>query len=165
MFFCRHRDSVGEAFRADITYMTGKKTGPVFDPLTTSAQWSRRFIGLKLFMTLAQNGESGQAEMIDHQSRMGHVLRESLIASGWRIVNQTPLPLVCFTRDGLIIPDFLSSMRDHQIAWMSEARVGGTPVVRACITSFRTKEDDVHCVVSEMNRILSENSVVLSTSP
>lgn len=164
MFFCRHRDVVGEAFRADVTYMTGKKTGPVFDPLTTSAQWSRRFIGLKLFMTLAQNGGSGQAEMIDHQTRMGHLLRESLIASGWRIVNQTPLPLVCFTRDGLVIPDFLASMREQQIGWMTEAKVGGTPVVRACITSFRTTENDVHCVVGEMNRILSQNAVALSTS-
>ncbi len=75
--------------------------------------------------------------MIEHQTRMGHVLRESLRASGWRIVNTTPLPLVCFTRDGLDTTEVSRRSRERQIAWMSEARIGGTPVVRACITSFQ----------------------------
>jgi aromatic-L-amino-acid decarboxylase len=155
MFFCRHADTVAEAFRADVSYMPGKKVGPVSDPFTTSAQWSRRFIGLKLFMALAQQGESGYAEMIEHQTRMGHVLREALRASGWRIVNSTPLPLVCFTREGLVPTEFLAALHQRQIAWMSEARVGNTPVVRACITSFRTTEKDIKWVVSEMNRLVA----------
>jgi glutamate/tyrosine decarboxylase-like PLP-dependent enzyme len=157
MFFCRHPDSVAQAFRAEVSYMPGKLSDPVFDPYTTSVQWSRRFIGLKLFLSLAQNGESGHVEMIEHQARMGQVLRESLIASGWRIVNTTPLPLVCFTRDRLVISEFLASLRERQIAWMSEAQIGGTPVVRACITSFRTTESDIHWVVSEMNRVVSQD--------
>ena len=164
MFFCRHAERVAEAFRADVSYMPGKKTGDVFDPFTTSAQWSRRFIGLKLFMALAQLGETGHIEMIEHQTRMGQVLRESLIASGWRIVNATPLPLVCFTRDGLAIGEFLASLRERQIAWMSEARLGDTPVVRACVTSFRTTESDIHWVVDRMNRLISPDAADLSPS-
>jgi aromatic-L-amino-acid decarboxylase len=164
MFFCRHRANVAEAFRADVSYMPGKGSGPVFDPYTTSVQWSRRFIGLKLFLALAHHGESGQIEMIEHQTRMGHVLRESLIASGWNVVNQTPLPLICFTRNGLVISEFLAALREHQIAWMSEAQLDGTPVVRACITSFRTTEADVHWVVNEMNRLITQDAVTLSAS-
>jgi glutamate/tyrosine decarboxylase-like PLP-dependent enzyme len=155
MFFCRHPDTVAEAFRADVSYMSGKKVGPVFDPYTNSAQWSRRFIGLKLFMTLAQQGENGYAEMIEHQTRMGNVLRDALRASGWSILNETPLPLVCFTRQGLVPGEFLAALHKRQIAWMSEARVGNIPVVRACITSFRTTERDIHWVVSEMNRLVA----------
>jgi len=102
--------------------------------------------------------------MIDHQARMGHVLRESLIASGWRILNTTPLPLVCFTRDGLDIAGFLASLRERQIAWMSEAQIAGTPAVRACVTSFRTNEADIHWVVGEMNRLVSQDPVNLLTS-
>jgi glutamate/tyrosine decarboxylase-like PLP-dependent enzyme len=154
MFFCRHRDTVAEAFRADVSYMPGKKVGPVFDPYTTSAQWSRRFIGLKLFLSLAEKGEAGYAEMIEHQTCMGEVLREALKASGWRIINSTPLPLVCFTREPVVPATFLAALHKHQIAWMSEARIAGTPVIRACITSFRTKEADIHWVVDEMNRLI-----------
>jgi glutamate/tyrosine decarboxylase-like PLP-dependent enzyme len=157
MFFCRHPDTVAEAFRVDISYMP-QKTEQIVDPLMTSAQWSRRFIGLKLFLALAQNGESGQVEMIEHQARMGHVLRDALNASGWSIVNDTPLPLVCFTRDGLLTTRFLTSLREQQIAWMSDATLGGIPVLRACITSFKTTEADIHWVVDQMNRIFDQDA-------
>jgi len=154
MFFCRHPDAVGEAFRAETSYMPGKTAGPVLDPYTTSVQWSRRFIGLKLFLALAQHGESGYVEMIEHQARMGDVLRESLKRAGWRVVNTTPLPLVCFTRDGLVTAKFLAALYERQIAWMSEVRLGDdAPVVRACITSFRTTESDIEWVVREMSRL------------
>jgi aromatic-L-amino-acid/L-tryptophan decarboxylase len=154
MFFCRHPETVAEAFRADVSYMPGKPVGPAFDPYTTSAQWSRRFIGLKLFLALAQHGEAGYVEMIEHQTRMGDVLREALRSSGWRIVNSTPLPLVCFAREGVVPATFLAALHKRQIAWMSEARLGGIPVVRACITSFRTTERHIHWVVDEMNRLV-----------
>jgi hypothetical protein len=95
--------------------------------------------------------------MIEHQTRMGHVLRETLSASGWRIVNATPLPLVCFSREGLVTTRFLAVLRERQIAWMSEAPIGGVPVLRACITSFRTTETDIHWVVNEMNRIFHQD--------
>jgi glutamate/tyrosine decarboxylase-like PLP-dependent enzyme len=162
MFFCQHRESVAEAFRSDVTYMPAKSAGSrdtagaTFDPLTNSAQWSRRFIGLKLFMALAEHGEAGYAEMLDCQACMGLVLRESLAASGWRIVNSTPFPVVCFTRDGLVPSVLLAALRERQIAWMSEAQLGGVPVIRACITSFRTTTQDIEWVVGEMNSLVSD---------
>lgn len=159
MFFCRHPDAVAEAFHAETTYMPGKTSGPALDPYTTSTQWSRRFIGLKLFLALAQHGESGYIEMIEHQTRMGDLLRESLQRAGWRIVNKTPLPLVCFTRDGLDTTKFVAALKERQIAWMAEVRLGnGDPVLRACITSFRTTESDIRYVVSEMGRLISSET-------
>ncbi len=86
---------------------------------------------------------------------MGDLLRESLASAGWRIVNTTPLPLVCFTRDGLDTTKFLAALYRHQIAWMSEVRLGaGAPVLRACITSFRTSASDIEDVVRAMSRIV-----------
>ena len=160
MFFCRHPDAVGEAFRAQASYMPGR-TDAGIDPYTSSVQWSRRFIGLKLFLALAQHGESGYVEMIEHQARMGDVLRESVQRAGFRIVNRTPLPLVCFTREGLVASEFLKALYERQIAWMSEVRLGGgEPVVRACVTSFRTKESDIEWVVREMSRLAVPESEV-----
>jgi glutamate/tyrosine decarboxylase-like PLP-dependent enzyme len=162
MLFCRHRESVAQAFRSDVTYMPAKSAGSrdtagtTFDPLTNSAQWSRRFIGLKLFMALAEHGEAGYAEMLERQARLGRMLRESLAASGWRIVNSTPFPVVCFTRDGLEPAVLLAALRERQVAWMSEAQLGGVPVMRACITSFKTTEQDIAWVVGEMNGLVSD---------
>lgn len=154
MFFCRHPETVTEAFRAETAYMPPKTPGPVADPYTSSVQWSRRFIGLKLFLALAHYGESGYIDMIEHQTSMGGVLRDSLRLGGWRIVNNTPLPVVCFTRDGLDTARFLAALYERQIAWMSEVRLGGgSPVLRACITSFRTTPSDIQHVVDEMRAL------------
>lgn len=152
MFFCRHPEAASEAFRAETSYMPAKTRGQVFDPYTNTVQWSRRFIGLKLFLALAQHGESGYAAMIEHQARMGDVLRESLQGAGWRLVNRTPLPVICFTRDGLDTARFVAALHERQIAWMSEVRLAGAaPVLRACITSFRTTESDIQWVIKEMD--------------
>jgi aromatic-L-amino-acid decarboxylase len=153
MFFCRDSDALAEAFRVETLFMP-EKTIAVHDPYKTSIQWSRRFIGLKLFLALAHHGESGYVDMIEHQTRMGDVLREALNRAGWRVVNSTPLPLVCFTRDGLETGKFLGALHRRQIAWMSEVQLrDGAPVVRACITSFRTTESDIEWVVREMDRL------------
>ena len=154
MFFCRHNDAVAAAFHAETSYMPRATSGPVTDPYTSSVQWSRRFIGLKLFLALAHYGESGYIDMIEHQTRMGEVLRESLKCAGWRIVNATPLPLVCFTRDGLDTAAFLAALQEQQIAWMTEVRLGNAPpVLRACITRLRTTAADIKSVVTEMSRL------------
>ena len=165
MFFCRHRESVARAFHSDVTYVSGKQSGPVFDPLTSSAQWSRRFIGLKLFLALANLGESGYAAMIEHQARLGHVLRQALTASGWQLVNETPLPLVCFTREHLDPAAFLAALHRRQIAWMSEARFDGAPVLRACITNFRTTDADIRQIVEEMNQLFQQGVGALGPEP
>jgi glutamate/tyrosine decarboxylase-like PLP-dependent enzyme len=161
MFFCRHPDVVAEAFRAQTSYMPGKTAGPVDDPYTTSVQWSRRFIGLKLFLSLARHGESEYVRMIEHQAEMGDVLRESLGRAGWLIVNNTPLPLVCFTREGLATGKLLESLYHRQIAWMSEVRLGDdAPVVRACVTSFRTNPPDIEWVVRQITQLALHESEV-----
>jgi hypothetical protein len=37
---------------------------------------------------------------------------------------------------------------------MSDAKLNGVPVVRACITSFRTAEKDIEWVVAQMNGLI-----------
>jgi len=50
----------------------------------------------------------------------------------------------------------LASLREHNVAWMSEAVLAGIPVIRACITSFRTTDEDIHWVVERINDLFSE---------
>lgn len=153
MFFCRHPQTAADAFRAETYVMPGKIEGHM-DPYTTTVQWSRRFIGLKLFLALAHHGESGYIEMIEHQTRMGELLRDLLRRAGWTIINSTPLPLVCFTRDGLDISKFLAALLERNIAWMSSVKLSnGVQAVRACVTSFRTTEPDVREVVDALSQL------------
>jgi glutamate/tyrosine decarboxylase-like PLP-dependent enzyme len=160
MFFCRHRESVVQAFHAEAAYMPAKSSTFALDPYTSTVQWSRRFIGLKLFLSLAHHGSEAQTAMIEHQICMGDLLRNLLKSSGWRIANATPLPLICCTRDGLDVQLFLDELRRRQIAWMSETHVHGESFVRACVTNFKTTEQDVREVVEQMNLLASTLSSV-----
>jgi aromatic-L-amino-acid/L-tryptophan decarboxylase len=156
MFFCIHPDAIHRAFDVATSYMPSSAGAKTADPYTTTVQWSRRAIGLKVFMSLAERGRDGFAERIDHQVRMGDALRSKLTRAGWIVVNDTVLPLVCFThaeiRSGLrTTPEILDRIYARGNVWISEVILGGQErVLRACITSFRTDEQDLACLVDEL---------------
>ena len=154
MFFCRHEGSVSQTFRVSTAYMPGE-TREAVDPYVTTTQWSRRFIGLKLFMALAEAGVDNFAARIEHQTDMGDLLRDGLRASGWRIVNETPLPVVCFSHpqlDAEQLSRLLEELYAQGTAWISQARLkGDMPALRACITSYRTQAEDVAFLVETLD--------------
>jgi aromatic-L-amino-acid decarboxylase len=133
-----------------------------FDPYVTTIQWSRRFIGLKLFMTLAELGWDGMARLVEQQAAMGELLRERLKSSAWRLVNDSPLAVVCFTHPEIengtkTAAEVVDGVVGRGRAWISQVRLSG-PVValRACITSHRTTPDDVDVLVDELQRAIGQ---------
>jgi glutamate/tyrosine decarboxylase-like PLP-dependent enzyme len=152
MFFCRHRLAVRRAFGVETPYMPDAE-GARLDPYASTVQWSRRFIGLKVFMSLAEQGLAGYAGLIEHQTRMGEVLRSMLLERGWTVANETPLPLVCFThprieRGELPLEDVLGRVQERGDVWISRVRLpGGRETLRACITSYLTAEADLAYLV------------------
>jgi len=113
---------------------------------------------VKLFMSLAERGRDGFAAQIDHQARMADALRTKLRTAGWIIVNQTPLPLVCATHEDIragrcTTAGIVQSVQARGHVWISDVVLGRRErVVRACITSFRTVEDDLDVLVDELER-------------
>jgi glutamate/tyrosine decarboxylase-like PLP-dependent enzyme len=157
MFFCRHPAAVARAFGTRATYVPDPAQ-ETHDNYLTTLQWSRRFIGLKLFMALAELGQDGYREMIEHQTRMGDALRTRLEAGGWRIVNRTPLPLVCFTHPAIesgaiTTTEVLRRLYERGRVWISEVKLGDARVLRACITSYLTAEPDLDTLVGELAEV------------
>ncbi|MCP4202642.1 MAG: pyridoxal-dependent decarboxylase [bacterium] len=149
MFFCTHPESVRRAFAVATPYMP-VDIEDTADPYTWTIQWTRRHIGLKLFMSLAALGSEGYRDAIEHQAAMGELLRRDLDGRGWRIVNRTPLPVVCFTRpeieDGSTSAESIAG-RLAKDFWISPVRLGANdPVLRACITSYETSAGDVRAL-------------------
>ncbi len=188
IYLTRHPGILGETFGISTEYMprldperkaagAGPARAEPPDPYTHSIQWSRRFIGLKVFLALATAGWEGYAAVIRHQAAMGDLLREELAAAGWRVVNRTRLPVVCFVdgsgaRAGGSAPAgegapaagggqeeaaFLEAVARAVVAcgeaWLSTTRLAADlPVLRACITSFRTGPEDVRALVGALER-------------
>ena len=126
------------------------------DPYTATAQWSRRMIGLKVFMTLAELGLDGYRELIERQAKMGDLLRLRLGETGWLVRNETPLPVVCFSHADiqsgrLTTARVLDTIYTRGRVWISDVILGGQEqVLRACITSFRTDEADIEYLIEEL---------------
>ncbi len=169
VYLTRHSEILKQTFGVATGYMPRDAAGlDVIDPYTHSIQWSRRFIGLKVFMSLLVAGWDGYAEVIGKQIELGDRLRQGLAESGWRIVNRTPLPVICFVDEKNSSADFIEAVVSTILrsgeAWISVARIGqqATPVIRAGITSYRTTEKEVDGLVELLNRtrqqVLSNNT-------
>lgn len=152
---CRHHEAMHRAFGVDTGYVPPTEAGAE-DLYKTSLQWSRRFMGLKLLFTFAELGEAGIAQQLEHQARMASRLREMLGNAGWEVSNDTPFPLVCFTHSSLAADEgstrqLVESVLKRGRAWVSPVRLPDSRwVVRACITSWRTNQDDLAILVDEM---------------
>src|SRR5258708_31684287 len=97
MFFCRHPEAIKHAFATTTSYMPNAIAGDTVDPYTTTAQWSRRAIGLKVFMALAELGTSGYGELIEHEAQTGDYLRERHRQLGRELVTEQLLTAARFT--------------------------------------------------------------------
>jgi glutamate/tyrosine decarboxylase-like PLP-dependent enzyme len=136
----------------------------VADPCMHSIQWSRRAIGLKVFLSLAVAGWEGYATAIRQMVAMGALLREQLEASGWQIVNKTPLPLYCFIDQRHAqgrSADYLHAVAMRVVgsgkAWISTTRLANSlPVLRACITNYRTGADDIAALIDALEEARRE---------
>jgi aromatic-L-amino-acid decarboxylase len=156
MFFCRHPDAAARAFAATTSYMPPSSGPKTVDPYASTTQWSRRAIGLKVFLALAELGVGGYETLLEQQVRMADLLRSELRSRGWRVVNDSELPVVCFThpeiRAGrLTTSDVLGEVYDRRRVWLSDVVLDrGERVLRACITSFASDVSDVGCLIDEL---------------
>jgi aromatic-L-amino-acid/L-tryptophan decarboxylase len=159
MLMTRHPALLPEAFALSTSYMPGAVEDAV-EPYTTSVQWSRRFAGLKLLLSLAVHGRSGYAAQLERDVRLGELLADRLEGTGWRRVNRTPLPVVCVEDPDASGLGDLEAWRWHADladrvvetgrCWISPVRLAGRPAVRACVTSHRTGTDDLGRLVDAM---------------
>src|SRR5690606_17347151 len=152
----RHPDAPARAFGVASTYMPPAASTITEDPHLVTPQWSRRATGLKVFAALAELGLPGYARLVEHQAAMGEALRARLAAAGWRVVNDTALPVVCFTHPEVDAGRITAAaIRDRVYArggaWVSTVQLaGGAPVLRACITSYQTGPGDLEALVQEL---------------
>jgi len=164
LYLTRHADILARTCGIITGYMPRDAAGlAVVDPYTHSLQWSRRFIGLKLFLSLAVAGWAGYETIIRHQVSMGDLLRQELEKAGWQVVNQTRLPVICLVdrrSPAGATASYLEAIAGEVVssgrAWLSTTRLDETtPVLRACITNYRTEAADVVALVQALDEARS----------
>lgn len=157
LFLTPHPSILKETFQIRTDYMPKDADGmPVRDPFAHSIQWSRRFIGLRLYLALRFFGWDGFEETIGRQAEMGDLLREKLSRTGWKVVNHSPFPVICFTDEQFSDdPEFAASVCQAVVrkgsSWISIYPVDGSQTLRACITNYNTGEKDLDGLIGDLS--------------
>lgn len=147
MFITRYPGILSDAFHATTNYMPSNVAG--LDPYVTTAQWSRRFLGLGLFLSLATAGWQGYGEHVERAVQLTGLLKQDLADRGWGIVNDSAMGVVC-AEPPFGFPDARSIARDVVApgsAWVSSTVFRGRHVVRMCLTNGHTTARDVQVLV------------------
>lgn len=160
MLFCKHRHALKAMFEIVTGYVPPTVEGGV-DLYKESLQWSRRFIGLKLFFALAEHGIEGLGRIVERQANIADRLREHLRAAQWHVVNDSALPLVCFTHDAIDGTNLTTqTVVDRVLArgrcWISHVTLPrDKAALRACITSFDTTDADLDVLMEDLQSAIS----------
>ena len=158
VYLTRHPNIMDQTFAVQTAYMPKEAAHlDIVDPHLHTMQWSRRFIGLKLLLSLMVSGWEGYEATIRHQTAMGQLLRTKLRESGWELANDTPLPVVCFRDpqgDAARQKDLALKVVASGQAWISTTLLRGSDtVLRACITNYRTSPSDINALVEVVDRL------------
>lgn len=149
MILVRDPASLRAAFDVSTGYMPA---GDGADPYVTTFQWSRRFIGARLWSALRAIGRQGYQAMFDREFALADRLRAGLRDKGWTVRNSSALPVILFDdpdgRDSQAIADWLEA--DGQV-WLGRVDFSGHSVLRACITSFLADEADIDILLKRLD--------------
>lgn len=151
MFLVRDPTAATAAFQVAATYMPSHEQA--VDPYMNSVQWSRRFLGLRLFLSLASAGWAGHAAHMERAVAQIAYIRAALEARGWRVLNDSPLALITVVpppqvgEPATVVPRVLKSGR----AWVSLAHFEDQDVIRICVTHGETADTDLDILIEALH--------------
>ena len=143
MFLTCRPDVPAQVFRITASYMPESEASKDF--YVNSTQWSRRFVGLRLFLALGSAGWAGYGEHVERTIDLTDRLTAKLTQGGWTHANNSALGVTC-----MVPPDGNNAVQRYVDAvhrdgrfWISKAVFEDAPVLRACVTNGRTGEHTI----------------------
>ena len=156
------------SFAFHAKYLETDATVEEVDLLERSPENTRPFRALKVWLALQHYGLDGYREMIEHNLQLASYM-ERLISNTPGLVLAAPrqLSIVCWRAEpeGVTDPERLNELQTRiigelearGIAMVSNAALsGGRTAIRACITNFRTRAEDVEALVQASSEIAEE---------
>ena len=123
------------------------------DPYLTTVQWSRRFMGLRLFLSLAAAGWQGYGAHVERSVEVVERVKAGLVRSGWTVANDSPLAVLDAVPPAELGPVAGSVRRvvASGRAWVAPTTFEGRDVVRICATNGETTVEDVNALIAALN--------------
>ena len=152
IFLVRAPATLTATFQVSASYMQSHELS--LDPYMNTLQWSRRFLGLRLFLSLAAAGWAGHAAHIERAVAQTAWIRGELERRGWSIVNDSPFALLTVVPPAslgeprAVVARVVASGR----AWVALARFEERDVIRICVTHGEASDADLAILVEILNQ-------------
>src|SRR5271170_3520009 len=150
IFMTGRAELLAQAFHASTSFMPSSIAG--VDPYLNTMQWSRRFLGLRLFLALAAAGWEGLGAHVERGVEVIDRIKQSLTARRWSIANDSTLAVLA-----AIPPAELGDVRAlvrrvvaSGRAWVAPTTFEGRDVVRICATNGETTLEDVNALIAAL---------------
>lgn len=156
MFITRHPSLLGSAFQVSASFMPSSLSN--LDPYMTSVQWSRRFLGLRLFLSLGAAGWEGYAQHVTRSIELSAVIGRELTTRGWSVINDSPLAVLCLKppRGSSEVRSIVARILDSGRAWVAAATFEGNEIIRICVTHGETATADIAALANALEDALNE---------
>jgi glutamate/tyrosine decarboxylase-like PLP-dependent enzyme len=150
MFITSRGGLLSETFHAATSFMPSNLSS--LDPYLNSVQWSRRFLGLRLFVTLAAAGWEGVGRHVERSVAVVERIGRRLAACGWLVANESPLAVldVIPPAGSLAVRAMVKDLVAAGEAWVAPANFEGRDVIRICATNGETTEEDVERLLAAL---------------
>jgi aromatic-L-amino-acid decarboxylase len=150
MFLTSQPAVAADAFRVSASYMPDSEAESDF--YLNSAQWSRRFLGLRLFLSLGAAGWDGYANRVEHARSLAERFVTQMIAHRWTKANVSEMAVVCLVppEGNDAVESIVNRIQSNGKNWVSKAMFEGQPVLRMCVTNGRTTEHDIDELVATL---------------
>jgi glutamate/tyrosine decarboxylase-like PLP-dependent enzyme len=150
LFITARGELLSHVFHASTSFMPSSVAS--VDPYLNSVQWSRRFVGLRLFLALAAAGWSGLGAHVERAVAVIARVRERLESLGWTVVNASELAVLDVLPPGgrdvrALVRQVVSSGR----AWVAPTTFEGRDVVRICATNGESSDADVDELIAALS--------------
>lgn len=150
MFLTQRTAMLQEAFTVSTDYMPSDDAS--VDLYLNSMQWSRRFVGLRLFLSLATVGWRGYARHVENSINLIDRLTTQLSARSWSVANNSQMAVACVVPPSghESVDKIVKDVVDGNDFWISATRFEGMPVIRVCVTNGKTTIQDIDCLVEQL---------------
>jgi len=151
MYLARDPATLTAAFQVSASYMHSRELS--LDPYMNTVQWSRRFLGLRLFLSLACAGWAGHAAHVERAVAQSAQIRSALEGLGWSVLNDSPLALLnvvpppALGGPRAVVERVLKSGR----VWVSVAQFEEREVIRICVTHGETSDEDIAILIEALH--------------
>ncbi len=153
MFVTRDAGVLSEAFQVGGDFMPSNASN--LDPYLNTVQWSRRFLGLRLFLALAVAGWRGYGAHVERAAEVIDLVKLKLVQRGWAALNDSPLAVLCTAPPASLgdVRSIVTRVLASGRAWVARTRFEGQEVIRICATHGETTLADVDELVSALNGV------------